>query len=88
MAGAFDDDVGVGDRLAEVSAVKVRCSEPADHLRFAALGDLVEHVGGVTALGRQLATSRGSPWAAVVIMVVFLLVLNGLATDVADGRRA
>ena len=53
MPGAFDDDVRLRGRLAEVSAVEIGCPQAADHLGFAALGDPVKHVGLVTPLGGQ-----------------------------------
>ena len=52
-AGALDDDVGFGGRLAQLAAVEVGGPEPADHLRLAAFGDQVEYVGVVAALSRQ-----------------------------------
>jgi hypothetical protein len=53
IAGAFDDDIRVRSRLADVSAVNIGRPQAADHLGFAAFGDPVQHVGLVAALHGQ-----------------------------------
>ena len=53
VAGAFDENVGLGGRAVDVAAVDVGRPEPADHVRLAAFGDPIEHECGVAALDGQ-----------------------------------
>ena len=53
VAGALDDDVGLGGRTAQFPAVRVGCAESADHVGLAALGHQIQDIRVVAALDRQ-----------------------------------
>ena len=57
VTGALDDDVRLARAASPRSPGWIRGPEPADHLRLAALGDPVEHVGVVAALDDSSAAS-------------------------------